>query len=126
MEYIYEMPAEMTAENEKRGEVRKFSYDTQTYEGDASHPMHKEAWVYLPCGYDESRKYNVLYLLHGGGANQDWWFKDYPDTVTILDNMMAKKICEPCIIVTPTYTGARRQTRTWTSRSISGMSCAGT
>ena len=103
MEYIYEMPAEMTAENEKRGEVRKFSYDTQTYEGDASHPMHKEAWVYLPCGYDESRKYNVLYLLHGGGANQDWWFKDYPDTVTILDNMMAKKICEPCIIVTPTY-----------------------
>lgn len=27
----------------------------------------------------------------------------FPDTVTILDNMMAQGICEPCIIVTPTY-----------------------
>lgn len=103
MEYIYEMPADMLVGNEQRGEVRKFFYDTETYEGDASHPMHKEAWVYLPYGYSEGRKYNVLYLLHGGGVNQNWWFQDYPDTVTILDNMMAKKICEPCIIVTPTY-----------------------
>ena len=27
----------------------------------------------------------------------------FPDTVTILDNMMANNICKPCIIVTPTY-----------------------
>ena len=46
---------------------------------------------------------NVLYLLHGGGVNEDWWFKMFPDTVTILDNMMGRGICEPCIIVAPTY-----------------------
>lgn len=27
----------------------------------------------------------------------------FPETVTILDNMMEKKICDPCIIVTPTF-----------------------
>ncbi len=34
---------------------------------------------------------------------EDWWFKTFPDTVTILDNMMAGGVCEPCIIVAPTY-----------------------
>ena len=41
--------------------------------------------------------------MHGGGVNEDWWFKMFPDTVTILDNMVAKKLCEPCIIVAPTF-----------------------
>lgn len=27
----------------------------------------------------------------------------FPDTVTILDNMMASGICQPCLIVAPTY-----------------------
>ncbi len=103
MEYIYEMPEEMLVENEQHGEVRRFEYDTETYDKDNSRPMHKGAWVYLPYGYSEAQKYNVLYLLHGGGVNEDWWFKTFPDTVTILDNMIAKKVCEPCIIVTPTY-----------------------
>ena len=81
MEYIYEMPAEMLVENAQRGEVRRFEYDTETYDQDGSRPMHKGAWVYLPYGYSEARKYNVLYLLHGGGVNEDWWFKTFPDSV---------------------------------------------
>lgn len=103
MEYVYEMPAEMLADTLHHGEVRRFEYDTRTYDEGEDHPLHKGAWVYLPYGYDASKKYNILYLLHGGGVNEDWWFKMFPDTVTILDNMMEKKICEPCIIVTPTY-----------------------
>ena len=103
MEYIYEMPAEMLTDTPYRGEVRRFEYDTRTYDEGEDHPLHKGAWVYLPYGYDASKQYNTLYLLHGASVNEDWWFKMFPDTVKILDNMMEKKICEPCIIVTPTY-----------------------
>lgn len=103
MNYIYEMPEEMLQEIAEKGTVERFEYDTQTYDVEKSHAMHKGAWIYLPCGYDATKQYNVLYLLHGGGVNEDWWFKMFPETVTILDNMFAKKLCEPCIIVTPTY-----------------------
>ena len=103
MQYVYELPGEMLVQNASGGEVRRFEYDTQTYDEDSSRPLHKGAWVYLPYGYSETRQYNILYLLHGGGVNEDWWFKAFPDTVQILDNMIEKKICEPCIIVAPTY-----------------------
>jgi len=103
MNYVYEMPAEMLQKTGKKGTVERFLYNTHTYDERVSLPLAKSAWVYLPYDYDSNKKYNVLYLLHGGGVNEDWWFKMFPDTVTILDNMIAKGLCEPCIIVTPTY-----------------------
>ena len=103
MDYVFEMPEVMLKECAKKGTVERFEYDTFTYDEGDSKPMHKGAWVYLPYGYDAGRKYNVLYLLHGGAVNEDWWFKTFPDTVTILDNMINDGVCEPCIIVTPTY-----------------------
>ncbi len=103
MEYVFEMPEKMLRECAKQGNVERFAYDTFTYDEGDSKPLHKGAWVYLPAGYDSRRKYNILYLLHGGGVNEDWWFKMFPDTVTILDNMITDGICDPCIIVTPTY-----------------------
>lgn len=103
MDYVFEMPSGMLVPAEQKGTVERFEYDTQTYDEGDSKPLHKGAWVYLPYGYDTAKKYNILYLLHGGGVTEDWWFKMFPETVTILDNMMAKGICEPCIIVTPTY-----------------------
>ena len=103
MDYVFEMPEAMLKECAKKGTVERFEYDTFTYDEGDSKPMHKGAWVYLPYGYDAGRKYNVLYLLHGGAVYEDWWFKTFPDTVTILDNMINDGVCEPCIIVTPTY-----------------------
>ncbi len=102
MDYVFEMPAEMLAETDKKGTVERFEYDTFTYD-EENKPLHKGAWVYLPYGYDKSVKYNVLYLLHGGGFTEEWWLKLYPDTVTILDNMIAGGLSEPCIVVTPTF-----------------------
>lgn len=96
------MPAEMLAEQPIKGVVERFNYKTNSYE-ENNRPLDKGAWVYLPAGYDPAKKYDILYLLHGGGVSEDWWFKMFPDTVTILDNMFAKGICNPCIIVTPTY-----------------------
>lgn len=103
MKYVCELPREMLKETAQKGEVRRFTYTTETYDPEGSRPLEKGAWVYLPYGYSDEKKYNVLYLLHGGGVNEDWWFKMFPDTVTILDNMTAEKVCEPCIVVTPTY-----------------------
>lgn len=103
MEFVYEMPESMMEDTDKQGTVERFTYDTRTYDEGADHELHKGAWVYLPHGYSAENTYNILYLLHGGGVNEDWWFKMFPDTVRILDNMIAKGVCEPCIIVTPTY-----------------------
>ena len=103
MNYVYEMPKEMLEECAQKGSVERFEYDSFTYDEGDSKPIHKGAWVYLPYGYDASQKYNILYLMHGGNFMEEWWFKLFPDTVTILDNMIAKGICKPCIIVTPTF-----------------------
>ncbi|MCR4787465.1 MAG: hypothetical protein K5888_02660 [Lachnospiraceae bacterium] len=103
MEYVYEMPEEMLKECDEHGSVERFEYDTFTYDEGDNRPLKKGAWVYLPYGYDPAKEYDILYLLHGGGVTEDWWFKMFPDTVTILDNMFSKKLCKPCIIVTPTY-----------------------
>ena len=102
MKYVFKIPEAMLKPCDQQGKVERFEYDTFSYEGD-NRKLHKGAWVYLPYGYDEGKKYNILYLLHGGGVTEDWWFKMFPDTVTILDNMIAQKVCDPCIIVTPSY-----------------------
>lgn len=102
MDFVYEIPKNLLTQCLRHGTVERFEYDTFTYD-EENLSQHKGAWVYLPYGYDSSKSYNVLYLLHGGGVNEDWWFKTFPDTVTILDNMIDTAVCEPCIIVAPTY-----------------------
>ncbi|WP_026524997.1 alpha/beta hydrolase [Butyrivibrio sp. MB2005] len=102
MDYVFEMPGEMLVEAEKKGRVELLEYDSNTYD-EENRTLHKKAWVYLPYDYDETKNYNILYLLHGGGFTQDWWLKLFPDTVTILDNMIEKKLCDSCIVVTPTF-----------------------
>lgn len=103
IKYVNEIPGDMFDKTVPGGEVRRFEYDTRTYDVDADRPMHKGAWVYLPHDYSDSRQYDILYLLHGGGVNEDWWFQMFPDTVVLLDNMIEKKICPPCIVAAPTY-----------------------
>ena len=99
MEYVYELPGEMLDKSVPHGEVKRFEYDTQTYDESGSRPLHKGAWVYLPHGYSEEARYNVLYLLHGGGANEDWWFRTFPDTVLILDkNLCPLHYCDAYLL----------------------------
>ena len=71
MEYVYEMPAEMLEECAKKGSVERFEYDTFTYDEGDNKPLKKGAWVYLPYGYDPAKKYDILYLLHGGGVTEE-------------------------------------------------------
>jgi enterochelin esterase-like enzyme len=56
--------------------------------------------IYLPPGYTKSKKYPVLYLLHGiGGDEFEWLHNGHPEI--ILDNLYAKKKIAPMIVVLP-------------------------
>ena len=47
-------------------------------------------YVYTPPGYESSKaKYPVLYLLHGGGGDEDAWTTMGRANV-ILDNLIAQ------------------------------------
>ena len=66
----------------------------------------KTMYVYLPNGYDESKKYNVFYLMHGGGENEKTCFYDKSTYIAnMLDHMIANGELEPMIVVTPTFNG---------------------
>ena len=64
----------------------------------------KTMYVYLPPGYDESKKYNVFYLMHGGNENErTLFFQDDTMMQNIFDNMIARGELDPLIVVTPTF-----------------------
>lgn len=64
----------------------------------------KTMYVYLPPGYDESKKYNVFYLMHGGNENERTLFFQ-SDTMmqNIFDHMILNGELDPLIVVTPTF-----------------------
>ena len=45
------------------------TWESFTYDEHSQEPT-KDAWVYLPYGYDENEKYNIFYLSHGGWSNE--------------------------------------------------------
>lgn len=58
--------------------------------------------VYTPAGYEASknRKYPVLYLLHGGGGDENEWL-NLGRAAQIMDNLIAAGKCLPMIVVMP-------------------------
>lgn len=58
--------------------------------------------VYLPPGYDgdTTRRYPVLYLLHGSGGDENAW-TGMGRLRQIMDNMIAEGKCRPMIVVMP-------------------------
>ena len=102
------LPEEFYRECSHPGTVTKHDYDVTSYVNESVRTLHKSFNIYLPYGYDESRPYNVLILVHGGGGDEDSWLNtvyhsgDYSMSGrVILDNMFEQGICEPCIVVTP-------------------------
>lgn len=98
------IPSKYTAPYDKgeKGTVEKISYMAKDYIGDGE-DVEKFAYVYLPAGYDESRKYNVLYLMHGIGGSESEWGLDKSNSRAkcILDNLFGRGLAEPFIVVTP-------------------------
>lgn len=60
----------------------------------------KRVSIYLPYGYDGKKKYDVLYLQHGGGDDEETWLT-MGRLCQIMDHMIAEGKCEPMIVVMP-------------------------
>ena len=66
----------------------------------------KRLHVYLPPGYDKSKKYPVLYLNHGGGEDDARWSSPTGGcTAEILDNLIAAGKARPMIVCMPNTSG---------------------
>lgn len=82
-------------EASQRGNLTKVWYDSPTLD------MNRRMYVYTPYGYENSkRKYPVLYLLHGGGGDEDAW-SNMGRACQILDNLIEQGKATPMIVVMP-------------------------
>ncbi len=104
-EQLDRIPESYRVKVENGGTIEHITYTSKNYYGDKS-PNEKKANVYLPAGYnaaDKSKKYKVLYLMHGiGGDENEWGMKDEQSLVKkMMDNLTVKGDIEPFIIVTP-------------------------
>lgn len=84
------------------GTVEAITYIGKDYVG-SGEGCEKNAFVYLPAGYDESKQYNVIYLMHGiGGSEKEWGLNDKNSKLKkILDNLIGYGDVQPFILVTP-------------------------
>lgn len=82
----------------KRGNLERVWYDSPTI------GINRCMMVYTPYGYDDKAnskvKYPVLYLLHGGGGDEDAWVS-MGRACEILDNLIEKGLAVPMICVMP-------------------------
>ena len=85
------------------GKIEKITYTSYDYFGNGTDEVEKAANVYLPAGYDPSKKYNVLYLMHGiGGDENEWGMTGSTSRVKcIMDNLSYYGDVESFIVVTP-------------------------
>lgn len=85
----------------QRGTIERITYMVRGIE--------KYANVYVPYQYDSAKKYNVFYLVHGGGGNADAWL-DCTYMKNMLDTMIHEGMIEPLLMVFPSfYTEAQRE-----------------
>lgn len=102
IEKVQPVPRELFQPAAKQGRVETFYYDV-VYKGEK---IKKHARVYVPYGYTKKQKYNVVYLMHGGGDNSTSFFADprSPLPLTnVLDHLIANGEMKPVLVVTPTF-----------------------
>jgi len=84
------------------GTIEHITYKSKNYFG-GGEEIEKKANVYLPKDYDPSKKYSVMYLMHGIGGNEnEWGMVDSTSQIKrLMDNLTIKGDITPFIIVTP-------------------------
>tara|TARA_R110000744_G_scaffold175963_1_gene294803 strand:+ start:971 stop:2137 length:1167 start_codon:yes stop_codon:yes gene_type:complete len=76
-----------------KGSVHQIWYDSPNLD------LTRRMFVYTPPGYHEStEEYPVLYLLHGGGGDEEAW-PTLGAAPTIMDNLINSGKAEPMIVV---------------------------
>jgi len=76
------------------GTMTMIEYDSKTV------GTRRKMLVYTPPGYTPSKKYPVLYLLHGIGGDETEWQR-FTQPENILDNLIADGKAVPMIIALP-------------------------
>lgn len=77
------------------GTVSEVWYDSPSLK------MRRRMAVYTPPGYETgNEKYPVLYVLHGGGGDEDQWLRT-ARVPQIFDNLIAAGKAKPMIVVMP-------------------------
>lgn len=91
--------------SDRRGTVEVLWYDSKDYTRPDRPSTRKPAYVYLPYGYDPSRRYDIIYLLHGwtGTAEEYFGMDSRPQLRNLMDNMIARGLTKPFIAVSPTW-----------------------
>lgn len=80
--------------NISHGKIDTVVYNSKTV------GISRKALIYTPPGYSATKKYPVLYLLHGIGGDEKEWFNGGQPQI-ILDNLYAENKLEPMIVVLP-------------------------
>lgn len=99
-----QVPSSYLSAAAQGGTVREIKYQSKDYAGNGG-DITKQAFVYLPYGYDEKdadTRYNILYLMHGWGGHAGEYF-EYANIKNIFDNMIANGDIEPLIVVSATF-----------------------
>jgi enterochelin esterase family protein len=79
----------------RRGNLKAVWYDSPTLK------MNRRMFVYTPYGYETGTgKYPVLYLLHGGGGDEEAW-SNMGRACQILDNLIEQGRAKPMLVVMP-------------------------
>lgn len=80
--------------NIKHGRIDTITYASKTV------GVKRRALIYTPPGFSKTKKYPVLYLLHGIGGDEKEWLNGGKPQV-ILDNLYAENKVQPMIVVMP-------------------------
>ncbi len=88
--------------NVPHGTIHTVWYPSPTLKQDR-----RRMYIYTPPGYEANQtRYPVLYLLHGGGGDEDAWVTMGRANV-ILDNLIAAGKAKPMIVVMPNGNAAQ-------------------
>ena len=83
----------IAVQNVRHGNVTAVWYPSPTLGAE------RRMYVYTPPGYEQGKdKYPVLYLLHGGGGDEEGWINRGRANY-IIDNLIASKEAVPMIVV---------------------------
>lgn len=102
------IPESWRKESEYPGTLEKLIYETWesfTYE-EHKQKLEKTAYVYLPYGYTEEKKYDIFYISHGGWSNETTTMGTDTEPASfknVIDHAIRDKLMKEMIIVLPTY-----------------------
>lgn len=107
MDYTRRVPKEYYEPISDGGRVEEITYPSKVYCTDSAE-VTKRALVYLPKGYDDNAEeaYRVLYLMHGGGGNEEEFLygqEKKRELLYILDHMIEDGVLKPLIVVFPSF-----------------------